>query len=360
MKPPLPRIESAVPRTLHAQLEIAKAMRTLMAPDDDELLRRRRAEIAAIRGEFEAIKRDFQKAGEECLAPVKAELRAALAKKYNPDQPRVSAGNRDGGQWASDGGSGASPDLSGDRTEDVVIPRTRYAQAETSTRGDASSGGNVAGTANSADTVTQDTSLWHNLWTVGSTIWTRNDPERHKIWSYDLPEDHPRAPVEFVDSDGVPIHDNQGQPIFRPTSMPPERYVAAGLANQSLGTDIAGYKQQIAQGGAAAEGASVVGPLVLALLPVAPGGMLDAERFDFSRVRDYRHYLNIMIGVYGATMGLDESDVLSTIDEYARLFSRFDAKEPLDNVYTHSARQDVEDTKLGYKLYRSGRIRLRP
>jgi hypothetical protein len=99
MKPPLPHSESAVPRTLHVQLEIAKAMRTLLAPDEAELLRRRRAEIAAIRGELEAIKRDLQKAGEEYLALVKAELRTALAKKYNPDQPRVPAGNRDGGRW---------------------------------------------------------------------------------------------------------------------------------------------------------------------------------------------------------------------------------------------------------------------
>ena len=108
MKPLLPHSESAVPRTLHTQLEIAKAMRTLLAPDDDDLLRRRRAEIAAIRGELEAIKRDFQKAGEECLALVKAELRAALAKKYNPDQPRVTAGNSDGGEWTDETG-GVSP-----------------------------------------------------------------------------------------------------------------------------------------------------------------------------------------------------------------------------------------------------------
>jgi hypothetical protein len=108
MKPPLPHSESAVPRTSHARLEIAKAMRMLMAPDEAELLYHRRAEIAAMRGELEAIKRDFQKAGEECLALVKAELRAALAKKYNPDQPRVLAGNRDGGQW-TDGTGGVSP-----------------------------------------------------------------------------------------------------------------------------------------------------------------------------------------------------------------------------------------------------------
>ncbi len=35
-------------------------------------------------------------------------LRHELARKYNPDQPRVPAGNADGGQWTSGGGSGGS------------------------------------------------------------------------------------------------------------------------------------------------------------------------------------------------------------------------------------------------------------
>lgn len=39
-------------------------------------------------------------------------LRHELARKYNPDQPRVPAGNADGGQWTS-GGSGGDPALTG-------------------------------------------------------------------------------------------------------------------------------------------------------------------------------------------------------------------------------------------------------
>ena len=35
-------------------------------------------------------------------------LRHELARKYNPDQPRLPAGNADGGQWTS-GGGGATP-----------------------------------------------------------------------------------------------------------------------------------------------------------------------------------------------------------------------------------------------------------
>src|ERR1700751_380631 len=96
------------------------------------------------------------------------------------------------------------------------------------------------------------------------------------------------------------------------------------------------------------------------LLPLAPGGPLDAQRFDWTHVRDYRRYQNIMIGVYGAAAGTSKEDVLSLIDLYAWPNSRFHEKETLDEVYTHSAAQDVRDTKLGYELYRSGRIRLRP
>jgi hypothetical protein len=39
-------------------------------------------------------------------------LRHELARKYNPDQPRVPAGNADGGQWTGDGGGG-DPTLTG-------------------------------------------------------------------------------------------------------------------------------------------------------------------------------------------------------------------------------------------------------
>jgi hypothetical protein len=228
MKPPLPHSEKAVPRTLHAQLEIAKAMRMLMAPDDDELLYQRRAEIAAIRGELEAIKRDFQKAGEECLALVKAELRAALAKKYNPDQPRVPAGNRDGGQWTSGGegvaGSGEAPHLSDNNTNDVPGARVRYAQADTNTATDVTSSGNASVTT-LEDTQHDISNAYRAVITAGHSLlgsldhaivgadnalggFLRKffDPsyfDINRIGADEVPVDHPRAPVSFVDSDNV-------------------------------------------------------------------------------------------------------------------------------------------------------------
>ena len=95
MKPSLPRILSAVPRTLHVQLEIAKAIRALAAPNQDQHVRRQTAHVAAHpEGELIAqivreLIRDLHKAG------------------FNPDEPRVPAGNADGGQWTREGGNGA-------------------------------------------------------------------------------------------------------------------------------------------------------------------------------------------------------------------------------------------------------------
>jgi hypothetical protein len=145
MKPPLPRIESAVPRALHVQLEIAKAIRALAGPDEGELLRQRRAEIAAIRRDFELLAADIPKAFEAAATLAKAELRAAL-KKYSVNQPRVPAGNPDGGQWTSDGGNGSSADSSNAAGVGLESPK-RYAAIDTGTLTDETG----TGEANASD-----------------------------------------------------------------------------------------------------------------------------------------------------------------------------------------------------------------
>jgi hypothetical protein len=59
-----------------------------------------------------------------------------------------------------------------------------------------------------------------------------------------------------------------------------------------------------------------------------------------------------------AAAGVPMQIALLVQDTYAWGNSTFDRKEKMDAIYTHSAKQDVEDTKRGYRLYRSGRIRL--
>jgi hypothetical protein len=92
------------------------------------------------------------------------------------------------------------------------------------------------------------------------------------------------------------------------------------------------------------------------LYPLTHGGSLDAERFDSNYVRDYRHYTSIATGIFAAASGVDLDEFLSVVDAYAALKSKFSPTEPMDERYTHSAKQDVEDTIRGYRLYQSGRI----
>jgi hypothetical protein len=164
MKSPLPRTLSAVPQTLHVRLEIAKAICTLAGPDEDELLRQRRTEIAAIRRDLEALSRDLHKAFEAAATLAKAELRAAL-KKYSADQPRVPAGNPDGGQWTTgDGGSGSSSNFPGTSRDESGSP-TRYAARDTGTLTDETKGAPTNSSAHddSVEFQVAQANGWRNL-----------------------------------------------------------------------------------------------------------------------------------------------------------------------------------------------------
>jgi hypothetical protein len=133
MKHPLPRIQSAVPRTLHVQLEIAKAIRSLTGSDEREVARQRRDEIATIRRDFEALARDLPKAFEEAAALAKAEFYATL-RKYSPDQPRVPKGHPDGGEWTTIQGDSLSPESQNPASRNIPAQhsgsRVRYASLE--------------------------------------------------------------------------------------------------------------------------------------------------------------------------------------------------------------------------------------
>jgi hypothetical protein len=107
MIPYKPYRETAVPKTLETRLEIMKAIRTLAVQDEDE--QRRRADIAALRRDLEQIAQDLRKTCREWASQVQSELRLAL-QKYDPDQPRVPAGNPDGGHWTGEGESVSSSD----------------------------------------------------------------------------------------------------------------------------------------------------------------------------------------------------------------------------------------------------------
>jgi len=115
-------IAAVAPPTLQKRLEVIEAMCTLAAQEDEQV-RHRQEEIAAVRRDFDALRRDWrllaptlrQTCRDQALADAYAELR-----RYNPDQPRVPAGNPDGGQWTNlDAGRNAT-----------IAARSRRNQAE--------------------------------------------------------------------------------------------------------------------------------------------------------------------------------------------------------------------------------------
>ncbi len=57
-----------------------------------------------------------------------------------------------------------------------------------------------------------------------------------------------------------------------------------------------------------------------------------------------------------AAAGVDMDDALAIADLYAKFKSHFGPDEKMDEVYTHSAKRDINDIRRGYELYNSGRI----
>ncbi len=99
-----------MPPTLEKRLEVLEAFRTLVS-QDDEHVRQRRAEIAALRREAEDIRRCVD-AFRRQLPGLRAEILKDLkAQKYSPDQPRVPAGTAHGGEWTNGGSEPAGTEL---------------------------------------------------------------------------------------------------------------------------------------------------------------------------------------------------------------------------------------------------------
>lgn len=225
---------------------------------------------------------------------------------------------------------------------------TRYAAGET-------------GTLSDATEVPKPRALYAQDASVGSMDLATTPPAKyHVIGSDEIPTDSPKHPVQFVDSSGQPVLDAQGNPILRPADRPPELYAQAGLAASELPMKIHQFIQatQAVANGLLKPSAviDIAAEVALELYPFTHGGSLDAERFDSNYVRDYRHYTSIATGIFAAAAGVDMDEFLSVADSYAALKSKFDPSEKLDERYTHSAKQDVEDTIRGYRLYQSGRI----
>lgn len=282
---------------------------------DDEALQHRRAEIAPIRNELEAIGEELSK----LCRNVRSLLLSELHKYgYNPNEPRVPAGNPDGGRWTREDWNGSSRESTNGSSPNDVSRPLQYTELNTGMLTDA-------------------------------TASTDGDP----ILS-DMPADDPKHPVLFVDSGGRPILDDRRNPLVRPADLPPEMYVRAGITS-NIGAFIEAYKEIERSNPDDVDAKGGLAEMVeLELIPFRQGGSLDAERVQGQYVAEYHDYANIALGLFMAAAGVDIDDALWISDAYAQLKSTF--KGPKDEFYTHSLKADVQDMRIGYELYESGHI----
>lgn len=124
---PLPRSLTAVPRDRHVHQEIAKAIQSLFAQMREQDSRQPLNDAAAMR-EREMLKQIVRDIAREFAPLLHVELRKI---GYDPNEPRVPAGNRHGGEWTSDGAnSGASPVASDASESSNRVPGAVYAANE--------------------------------------------------------------------------------------------------------------------------------------------------------------------------------------------------------------------------------------
>ena len=240
---------------------------------------------------------------------------APVVQKYDPAQPWLPAGNPDGGQWTSENGvasSDGSQVLPDATPENSWTPGAQYAQ-------DFSPG------------------------SPASMPGQQGSSPPGKISASDIPADNPMHPVPFVDSNGNPITDDQGNPLLRPANLPPEMFVVEGNAlNLTETQQTGGNVDEVAEA------------LLLGIARFRHNEAWDAERFEGDYVSEYHDYASIAIGLYMAAAGISLDDALTIVDRYAAEKSSFD--EPMDDTYTHTSERDVRSIKRGYDLYESGRI----
>jgi hypothetical protein len=108
----LPRTLQAVPTTLHAQLEIADAIRKLSTADREDCARQRREELGALRRDLGKLREDLGKISRDFPMLFLTELRKV---GFNPNEPRVPAGSGSkSGEWTHEPGGdeqAANPQL---------------------------------------------------------------------------------------------------------------------------------------------------------------------------------------------------------------------------------------------------------
>lgn len=156
------------------------------------------------------------------------------------------------------------------------------------------------------------------------------------------------TPTPLLDDQGKPVLTIEGRTMMRPAGVDPHFFIrqAEELRKQLE----PGVANEMTAG-------AVMGEIAAELLLFRQGRAWDLQRLDGHNHPEFRDIASVVIGLYGAAAGIPPNLSLELQDQYARWFSIFGNSER-DPVYTHLAKRNVFNTRLGYELYRSHRVAL--
>ncbi len=221
-----------------------------------------------------------------------------LAKAYDPNEPRVPPGTFEGGQWTT--------------TESPSDPRAKIVSHPIH-RASRNPGRAIRMPFHFGDETRIETT---------EASFSRDNR------SIGLRDDH-----------GQSILNSIGVPILRPAGMDPHAFVDAGILDRQPDAD----------------SAAIYSNVIAHLSLFQQGGPWDAQRANGQFLPQFRDYASVAIGLYGASAEIPVDLLLRIQNTYASNFSSFRG-ERMDDVYTSLPRRNVDNTRLGYDLYQSGRI----
>lgn len=235
-----------------------------------------------------------------------------LAKAYNPDQPRVPAGNPNGGQWGN--GDGTTQDSSNHESE-VVDPKQPISPPITSSG---------ASTAGSRQTTPYPPPTKQDLKEL-TIQQTGSKPVSSIVHSY--------TPVDVKDDQGNQVFNYAHEKMQMPSDANLSFFVEMGLGTLDLADAFA------------------------TLSNFRQNGIWDIQRVGFDKLPTpaFVDVATVAIGLYSAAAGIPLSVLLWVENQYAKYNSNFgDAK--MDDTYNYLPARNVWNTKLGYELYETRRI----
>lgn len=163
--------------------------------------------------------------------------------------------------------------------------------------------------------------------------------------------------AECVGSEAVQFKDDQGslvlgqtkRPMLRPRALPPSLFVNKGIEDERVA------KGLISQNDTAA--GAYWGFEFGELAQFKQGGKWDAQRIGGKFHLEFVEYATVSIGLYCSAAGISVSECLGIQNIYAGMFSRYKLNTDMDPTYKNLPILNVFNTKLGYILYQTRRIK---